>query len=551
MPLDALITGRIATLAGDAGFGWVEALGLRDGRVAFAGNAVDLETRADPHTQRIELEPGEVAIPGLTDAHLHLAQAALATRHLDLTTSPTLADGLRRITAAHGGRPASDPEAWLQGHGWDSDRWGGWPTAAVLEAAAPGRRIALWAHDHHSLWVSPAALRAAGISGDTRDPSGGIVRRGDDGEPAGVLHDAAARLVTVHIPLEGDADLMSALISVGHELVGLGIVAVHDPGPLVPDPDLAFSFPAYAQLSDAGRLPVRVHACLRDDALDTALAGGLRSGDILGADPAGRARVGWQKCFADGSMGSRTARLLDDIEPEPGRPLPQDQRRGLWMTDPDVLGSLVTRAVEGGIATQIHAIGDAAVRTALDLLVPVGGRLRPMPRVEHVQMLHPDDRSRFAAGRVAASVQPVHLGTDAAGARRLWGDRAEARGYTWGSLARTGAVVAFGTDAPIEPIDPWPGIAQAVTRLDGRWAAGTPAFGPDQALTLDRALRSACVDPAISAGETDRGRLVVGHRADIVVLSADVLTEPVEPGGPLESARPTMVLMDGRVVFEA
>src|SRR4029077_638522 len=114
------------------------------------------------------------------------------------------------------------------------------------------------------------------------------------------------------------------LIAVGQELVSLGIVAVHDPGPLVPDPDLAYSFAAYAHLSDTGRLPVRVHACLRDDALDTALAGGLRSGDVLGADPTGRARVGWQKCFADGSMGSRTARLLEDIEPEAERPLPPD-----------------------------------------------------------------------------------------------------------------------------------------------------------------------------------------------------------------------------------
>jgi predicted amidohydrolase YtcJ len=550
VPLDALITGRIATLAGDAGFGWVEAIGIRAGRVAFAGNAVDLETRADPHTQRIELDADEVAIPGLTDAHLHLAQAALATRHLDLTTSPTLEDGLRRIRAAHEGHLAGDAAAWLEGHGWDSDRWGGWPTARDLERVAPGRRVALWAHDHHALWVSPAALRSAGVSSETADLSGGIVRRDEDGAPTGVLHDAAARLVTVHIPLASDADLASTLIGVGQELVSLGIVAVHDPGPLAPDPDLAFSFPAYAHLSDTGRLPVRVHACLRDDALGTALAGGLRSGDVLGADPDGRARVGWQKCFADGSMGSRTARLLEDIEVEPGRTVPADQRRGLWMTEPDVLEALVRRAAAGGIATQIHAIGDAAVRVALDLLTPAAGRLPLMPRIEHVQMLHPADRSRFAAGHIAASVQPVHLGTDAAAARRLWGDRAEERGYTWGSLARTGAVMAFGTDAPIEPVDPWPGIAQAVTRQDPRWPSGTPAFGPSEALTLDRALRAACVDAALSAGELDRGRLVVGQRADVVVLAAAAISEPVEPDGPLASARPTLVLMDGRVVFE-
>ena len=550
MPLDALITGRIATLAGDAGFGWVEAIGVRDGRVAFAGTQVNLETRADAHTERLALEPDEVAIPGLTDAHMHLAQVALATRHLDLTTSPSLADGLRRIRAAHTGLAATDPDAWIQGHGWDSDRWGGWPTADDLEAAAPGRRIALWAHDHHALWVSRAALRTAGVTAATADPPGGIIRRTPDGEPEGILHDAAARLVTVHIPPASDADLVSALIRVGRELVELGIVAVHDPGGLAPDPDLAFSFPAYAHLSDTGRLPVRVHACLRDDALETALAGGLRSGDVLGSDPKGRARVGWQKCFADGSMGSRTARLLEEIEAEPDRPLPPDQRRGLWMTEPTVLEDFVLRAAAGGIATQIHAIGDAAVRVALDLLTPVAGRLPLMPRIEHVQMLHPADRVRFAAARIAASVQPVHLGTDASGARKLWGARAEERGYTWGSLVRAGAVVAFGTDAPVEPVDPWPGIALAVTRADARWPYGTSPFAPNEALTLDRALRAACVDAAISAGELDRGRLIVGHRADIVVLPAAAIKEPVAPGGALATARPNLVLMDGRVVFE-
>jgi predicted amidohydrolase YtcJ len=550
VPLDSLITGRIATLAGDDGFGWVEAIGIREGRVAFAGSAVDLETRADPHTERLDLEPDEVAIPGMTDAHLHFAATALASRQLDLTTSATLEDGLRRIGAAHRGALAAEPDAWLQGHGWDSDRWGGWPTADDLEGGAPGRRIALWAHDHHALWVSHGAFRTAGVTATTDDPPGGIVRRDPDGSPSGVLFDAAARLVTVHIPMASDADLATALIAVGQELVSLGVVAVHDPGALVPDPDLAYAFPAYAHLSDTGRLPVRVHACLRDDSLETALAGGLRSGDVLGSDPAGRARVGWQKCFADGSMGSRTARLLEDIEIEPDRPLAPEQRRGLWMTDPAVLADVVDRAAAGGISTQIHAIGDAAVRLALDLLAPVAGRLPLMPRIEHVQMLHPDDRPRFAASRIAASVQPVHLGTDAAGAHRLWGDRAEARGYTWGSLARTGAVIAFGTDAPIEPIDPWPGLAQAVTRRDRRWPESTPMFGPDEGMTLDRALRAACVDPALSAGELDRGRLTVGHRADVVVLPASAVADPVDADGALSSARPNLILMDVLVVFE-
>jgi predicted amidohydrolase YtcJ len=496
VPLDSLITGRIATLAGDDGFGWVEAIGIRDGRVAFAGSEVYLETRADPFTERIVLEPDQVAIPGLTDAHLHLARCAAATRQIDLTDAATLGDGLARVRDAH--VALGDPEAWLEGHGWDLDRWGRWPTADDLETVAPGRRCALWAHDNHSLLVSRAGLEAAGVTRDTGDPAGGVIRRLPDGEPEGVLLEAATRLVTIHIPPMGQADLEAAIIAVSLELLSLGIVAAHDPGGLVPDPDLGWSYPAYARLSETGRLPLRVMASLRDDALETALAGGLRSGAVLGADPDGRARIGWMKCFADGSLGSRTAALLADIEPEPDRPLARDLRRGVWITEPERLRELVDRAATGGITTQIHAIGDAAVRAALDALEPTAGRVPFMPKIEHVQLLDPADRGRFAEAGIVASVQPVHLGSDAAQAHLLWGDRAESNGYTWGSLAATGAVLAFGTDSPVEPFDPWPGIALAVAREDARWPDGTPPFGPDQALTIERAIRAASVGPPTS-----------------------------------------------------
>ena len=190
------------------------------------------------------------------------------------------------------------------------------------------------------------------------------------------------------------------------------------------------------------------------------------------------------------------------------------------------------------------------MRAALDALEPTAGTLPLMPRLEHVQLLHPDDRGRFARSGIAASVQPIHLRADAAAARRLWGDRAEANGYTWRSIADTGAVLAFGTDAPVEPIDPWPGLSMAVTRRDGSWPADAAPFGPDEALSLERALRAACVGPAVTAGERDRGRLVPGQRADLVVLPIEALTEPVEPGGALATARPRLVLVDGAVGFE-
>src|SRR6185369_15911696 len=159
--LDSLVTGRIATFAGAAGFGWVEAIGIKDGNVAFAGSAVDLESRADPHTQRFELDPGEIAVPGLIDAHLHLIDAALEAERVDLTAATTLEAGLAAIRD-YGA--TLGPGAWLEGAGWDQRRWGRWPTAADLEGAVPGRAVALWSFDHHAVWVSPRAMAAAGIT---------------------------------------------------------------------------------------------------------------------------------------------------------------------------------------------------------------------------------------------------------------------------------------------------------------------------------------------------------------------------------------------------
>ncbi len=244
----------------------------------------------------------------------------------------------------------------------------------------------------------------------TPDPPGGIIRRDADGEPEGVLYEAASGLVSVHVPLVGQADLERAIMNVSQELLLLGVVGVHDPGGLTPDPHLAWAYPAYAHLSETGRLPIHVLASLRADGLDTAIERGLKSGTPLGGDVGGRARVGWQKCFADGSLGSRTAALLEDIEPEADRPLPPDRRRGVWNTPPEELAELAERAADAGIATQIHAIGDAAVRAALDVLTPTAGRVPFMPRLEHVQLLDPADRGRFAAAGIAASVQPSHLG---------------------------------------------------------------------------------------------------------------------------------------------
>ncbi len=537
MPLDALLTGRIATFAGAAGFGWVEAVGITDGKVAFAGSAVDLETRADPHTQRFELEPDEIAIPGLTDAHLHFGDGAIAAEQVDLTDAATLGEGLERlrVAAARLGR-----EDWLQGAGWDQRRWGRWPTAADLEGALPGRRVALSSFDHHALWVSEAGLAAAGVDASTTEPAGGIIRRLDDGTPEGVLLENAIPLVMRGIPRPGDEAWAGMIERFGRALLDLGVTAVHDPGPLAPGTPLR-PHDLLGRMADAGDLPLHVHAGIRADGIEVAIERGLKSGDLLGRDPAGRARMGWLKLFADGTLGSQTAALL---EPREG-----SDDRGVFRNPPEEMARLAARAADGKIATQIHAICDAAVRAALDALGPTVGRVPFMPRLEHVQLCHPDDRPRFAAVGVAASVQPVHIREDADTARRDWGDRAEAWGYTFRTLLDAGAVMPFGTDAPVEPIDPWPGIAIAVTRRDPSWGPGAVPFGPDEALTLEQALRANTVAAATTIRDPLGGRLIPGARADLIVLPA-APREPDAQAAAFATVRPRLVLKDGEAVVD-
>ena len=543
---DLLVTGRIATLAGESGPGWVEAVAIAGGRVVAAGSRADVEGLVGSGTRRLALDPGEVAVPGLTDAHLHLAETALARLRVNVDGARSISTILERVQEASVAAP--DPAAWIEGAGWDADLLERWPTAADLERAAPGRLVLLWAHDHHALLVSERAVAEAGIDDDRGDPDGGVIRRDGDGHATGVLHETAARLVAGRVPAPSGARVSAALGPLIRELVGLGLVAAHDPGGLAEQDDLRGPFEAYRGLAAAGELGMRVHPCLRPEQLGAAEAEGLRSGQPLGPDPLDRLRLGWLKTFADGSLGSRTAALLEPLESLPGEPEPPNGGYGVWLVPPDELRVQAVRAAEIGITTQIHGIGDAAIRAALDALAPTVGRTALVPRVEHTQLVGEADIPRFAALGIAASMQPVHVRSDAEKARRLWGPRAEARGYALAALAATGALIPIGTDAPVEPVDPWPGIACAVTRSAPSWPAGTPPFGPENGLDLWRALRAACLDPALSAGERDRGRLVAGHRADLVVLPAAAVRVPVDVDGALWNARPRLVLMDGEVV---
>ncbi len=299
-----LVTGRIATLAGSRGPGWVEAIAVQGGRVIAAGRLAEVEAALAPGARRLRLAPDEVAIPGLTDAHLHLAEAALARRRANLDDARSIGDVIERVHAAAAARP--DAGTWIEGAGWDPDLVGRWPTADDLEIAAPGRLVALWAHDHHALLVSAAGLAAAGIDADRPDPDGGVIRRDESGRATGVLHETAVRLVASLVPPPTTAAVVDALEPLVRELVALGVVAVHDPGGLGDRRDLGGPIGAYRALAAAGRLGLRVHACIRVEQLDVAARGGAAQRRAARSGPAGSAPDGVAE-----DLRGRIARLAD------------------------------------------------------------------------------------------------------------------------------------------------------------------------------------------------------------------------------------------------
>jgi hypothetical protein len=467
---------------------------------------------------------------------------------------------LEAVASAHARAVGlGDEDGWLLGHGWSIDQLGGRPDGAQLARVAPGRAIALWSHDHHSRWLSERALTLAGLGPETADPPGGRLGRRADGRLDGLLHEHAASLVDRAIPPVTAAVIRSLLAGYARTLAALGVTAVHDPGEVTDDPRMERGPAMYRALAFAEALPLRVVASVREEQLGSAIDAHVGTGrSITVLDSAApeaarrieRYRDGWLKLFADGALGSRSAALLEPYETtDPAGP-PLGGPNGMLVSDRAALLRAATMAAGAGIATQIHGIGDAAVRLALDVLggVPVQGGARH--RVEHAQLVSAEDAERFASLGVAASVQPCHLITDAEPARAAWGART-ARAFPLRDLDRAGALIPFGTDAPVEPPDPWRGIAIAVTRSSGSWRRGRTAFHAEQRLPLWRALRAASLDGPRSLGIADEGHLGVGARADLIVVDAAIVDEHPRPGGALEVARPSLTLLDGEAVHRS
>jgi predicted amidohydrolase YtcJ len=475
--------------------------------LAIAGErvvgGVGVHETALPGPERVDLG-GRCVVPGFTDSHVHFPTWALAQGEVRLEGTRSLEEAVTRVREALG-NTGRTPVPWLRGRGWRSGDWSPpvEPTKAELDTIAPDRPVALMARDSHSVWLNSAALAYA--NGDLHVP-GGVVEVDERGEPTGVLREESCWHFRDRYVETSDDEYLEAMRAGVKLAASRGVTAVHDKDGWLG----ALRF--WQRLHDEQALCLRVWQSLPAEKADELAEVDVRSG--LGGP---LLRLGYLKAFMDGTLGSQTARMLDGS--------------GVEITSREGLEHFIRRAARAGFPIAVHAIGDLANREALDAFEATRDEWQPLglrQRIEHAQLLPPEDVPRFAELGVAASVQFSHAPSDRDLADRFWG-RTASEPYAFRSLLDAGAVLANGSDAPIEELDPLEGIRAGVLRtLDER-----EAWRPEQALTAEQALHATTVAPAWLAGdERRRGKLVPGYLADLVVLDRDPLAcEPEELAG--------------------
>jgi predicted amidohydrolase YtcJ len=447
--------------------------------------------------ERVDLG-GRCVLPGFTDSHVHFPTWSLAQRQVRLEGVGSLAEALARVASAVADVPSG---RWLRGLGWRSGEWSpaAEPTKEALDPVTGDVPVALMSKDYHSLWLNSAALALA--DGELQVP-GGVVERDDRGEPTGILREECAWHFRDTYVRPTEDEMMAACREGIPLALSRGVVSIHDK-----DGWLG-ALRVFQRLRDEGALNLRVWQSLPWDQLESLEGIGLASG--LGDD---LLRVGYVKAFLDGTLGSRTALMLDGS--------------GVEIVGYEEFVHIVRRSARAGFPVAVHAIGDLANRRALDAYEETQEEWRPRglrQRIEHAQLLAPEDVGRFAELGVAASVQFSHAPSDRDLADAFWDGKTDGA-YAFRSLIDSGALVANGSDAPVEELDPLLGIRAGVMRsLDERGA-----WHPEQAVTVEQALHATCVAPAwLTGDERRRGKLLPGYLADLVVLDRDPLDCPVE-----------------------
>jgi len=475
-----------------------EAWGLRvaDGRIT---HLFDGEPPADLPGRRVDLQ-GAVVLPGLTDAHMHLRGLGRSARQLDLKGTTSEQAVIDRVAEAVRTTP---PGAWIRGRGWDQNDWAvqAFPTVASLDAAAPDHPVWLTRIDGHAVWLNSAALALAGIDASTADPPGGELIRDAAGAPTGVLVDAAIGVAAEALPSATRDEVRTDVLRGIEACQKVGLTSVHTMGVGVTE------LGVLRELAEADQLGLNVVVYLSggSDGIDAVIE--------QGPSEAGRLSVVGVKLFADGALGSRGAALLAPYSDRP-------DTSGLLIYEPEQLTTRARQIHDAGFQLAIHAIGDRGNRVTIDAIAAAQGDERDRGhRIEHAQIVDPDDIPRLAELGIVASMQPTHATSDMPWAPDRLGPERLAGAYAWRRMIEAEAVLAFGSDAPVEEIDPWFGLYAAVSRQD---AEGQPDGGwlPDQRLTFDEALIAFTRTPAEVAGQ-DRGVLRVGAPADLTVVDRD------------------------------
>jgi len=502
-----------------------DAVAVGGGRVLAVGRAAELSPLAAADAQRLDAGGGTLT-PALVDGHIHLVAWSRSRGALELFDCGSRGEAVARVAAYLAAHPGPGT---VVGRGWDANLWSEPPERAALDAVTGSRPVLLHSKDFHTLWVNSAALARIGVTRLTSDPPGGRFEHDGAGEPNGVVREHAVGCFAALVPPEGLEEDLARVRGAVRALHAEGITAVHD----FEGVDEHRVLRALTR-GDGPRVRILMH--IPHIAVDHALGLGLASGtgdDLF--------RVGALKLFADGTLGSQTAALLEAYE--------GGADRGLELIAPAELTALVVRATAAGLAVAIHAIGDRAVRSSLDAIAAAGPAARATalpPRIEHVQLLDRADLPRFAALGVVASMQPSHCTSDIDNAHRHWGRRVD-RSYPWRSLLGSGARLVFGSDAPVEAPASAHGLHSAVTRQRPD-RTPTGGFVPAERLDLDDALTAYTEGPARAGGAWPRlGRIAPGAIADLVLWNADL--HRVAPSD-LSAVQVAATVMDGEVVFE-
>jgi predicted amidohydrolase YtcJ len=506
------LNGNIYTMDADQPRAQAMAIDAFSGRILAVGENDEVRRAGGSSTEVVDLY-GKTVLPGFIDAHIHLLSTAYRAHYIDAadcTSEEQVAELVRQ-------RASETPAGkWIQGGRWYKDVWPGkhFPTKASLDAAAPNHPVVLWSKDGHLLWVNSLALQRAGISAETPDPANGAILRDGTGEPTGVLQEEEATNLVYRIIDESDPVLTRHLVQRSlQDLLRAGITTIHD----IEGRD---ALELFQQLRDENQLGVRVQMILPRQMLPELKALGLRGGfgdDML--------RLAGIKIFADGTLGSQTAAMLDGFEDDPGN-------RGILSIPEAAMMETVNTASELGLGIAIHAIGDRAVRVALNSIERAQQRLldahqhqtatRMRYRVEHAQLVAREDLERMLRLGVIASVQPFHAVADRDLAERYWGRRAR-RAYAYRTMQEMGIPLALGSDAPVETFDPLRILYAAIQRTDPA-TPERPAWVPEQALPVVQALWGYTLGAAYAGGEEhDKGSLAVGKLGDAVILQEDVL----------------------------